>query len=218
MGSGYNESLAVSRGARTRASSRTPIHFWLDVPMYEYDIGCGNRIRTHVFVSRTPLVAAEEHDDFCIVWCDLCEQYRQIDSREPEPMQVSNYPKKQLAITDELIAYEQDKGVIRERIGMTLQAFGFIGNDTELQTFIDKDWSLEPDFNIRVNAGEIKKINAGLRAPDGMSGQPDLCKAGLHEMNIDNIVVKSGRRSCKACHNLRAKEWAAKNRNAKKQS
>lgn len=186
VGSGFNTSIAVSNSARHRASSRTPVHFWLDVPLYEYDIGCGNRDKIHTFCSRTPLIAAEEHDDFIIVWCELCRQYRMIYSREPEPL---NQP----ISNDELISFEQDKGILRERIGLFLQDQGFLSEETEI---------MEAAIQFGVPVREIKKINAGLKAPEGLAGVPDLCKAGLHEMTVDNISLSRGRRQCKACRTL----------------
>lgn len=179
MGSGFNDSLAVGRGARTKASTRTPIHFWLTVPMYEYDLGCGRESHLHTFQTRTPFSETQ------YVWCTGCQEYREVN--------VDNEPLNRPISTDELVAFEQDKGVLRERIALVIQDIGFVENDADIAKLAVK-------FGVPV--GEIKKINAGLRAPEGLSGLPDLCKAGLHEMTIDNIVVNgSGRRNCKACWN-----------------
>lgn len=204
MGSGYNDSLAASRGARTRASTRTPIHFWLTVPMYQYDIGCGTDTRVHIFMSRTPVIAIDDEDS-CVVWCENCQEFRVIDSPEPEPL---NQP----ISNDEKIAFEQDKGLLRERIGLAIQDAGYLESDEKIREFILRDWSLESGFVLQVPNREIKKLNAGLKAPEGLSGQPDLCKAGLHEMTIDNIKIKSGRRSCLACHREKDRQSAARRR------
>lgn len=178
MGSGFNDSLAVGRGARTKASTRTPIHFWLSVPMYEYDLGCGRESHLHTFQTRTGFVSEDE----IVVWCSGCQEYRTVDL-ETEPL---NRP----LSTDEIVAFEQDKGILRERIAMVIQDIGFIDNDADIAKIAVK-------FGVPV--GEIKKINAGLRAPEGLSGLPDLCKAGLHEMTLENIAITRGRRQCKAC-------------------
>lgn len=183
MGAAHNNSLDVGRGARNKASTRTPIHFYLDVPMYEYDLECGTKDRIHTFQSRTPVVAAEEHDDFCILWCDICMEYRKLDSREPEPLN-------KVVTADDLVGFEQDKGILRERIALAIQDMGYVETDEQIA-------KLAVEFGVPV--GEIKKLNAGLRAPDGLSGEPDLCKAGLHEMTIDNIDIVGGYRTCKLC-------------------
>lgn len=174
MGSGYNDSLAVGRGARGKASTRTPVHFYLDVPLYEYDLGCGVNEHLHTFQSRTPM----DNGDF--VWCSGCEAYRKINS-EPLNRPVS---------TDEIVGFEQDKGILRERIAMALQDHGFVNSEEDIASFA-------VEFGVKIS--EIKKINAGLRAPEGLSGLPDMCAKGLHEMTVDNIAISHGRRQCKAC-------------------
>ena len=187
MGAAHNNSLDVGKSARNKASTRTPIHFWLDVPMYEYDIGCGTREHIHTFQSRTPLVPAEEHDDFVIVWCASCQKYQTIDGdnlAEPLNQPVSN---------DEKIAFEQDKGLLRERIAWHVQDLGYLDDDESIMRLA---------IQHGVPVAEIKKINAGLKAPETFNGAADLCAAGLHEMTIDNITVAGGRRRCKACRTL----------------
>lgn len=174
MGSGYNESVAASRSARGKASTRTPIHFYLAVPVYEYDLGCGRNQHLHTFQSRTPM----ENGD--IVWCSGCQEFREI-STEPLNRPIS---------TDEVVAFEQDKGILRERIARFLQDIGFIDNEADVA-------NLAVQFGVPV--AEIKRINAGLKAPEGLSGLPDLCSKGLHEMTPDNISVTRNRRQCKAC-------------------
>jgi len=190
MGSGYNDSLAVSRGARSKASTRTPIHFWLAVPYYEYDLGCGTNAHLHTFQSRTPL----EIED--MVWCSGCQEFREVNS---EPL---NRP----TSTDELVAFEQDKGILRERIARHLQDEGFIDNEAAVA-----EWAVR----YGVPVAEIKRINAGLKAPEGLSGLPDLCSKGLHEMSMENIMVSHGRRQCKACYNIARRANRAAKRKAK---
>jgi len=181
MGSGYNDSLAASRSARTRASTRTPIYFYLDVPKYEYDLGCGRNQHLHTFQTRTPFVEIEEGESVS-VWCTGCQEFREIDPHS-EPL---NRP----TSTDEVVAFEQDKGILRERIALDVQDIGFVENETEVAELAIKHG---------VPVSEIRKINAGLRAPEGLSGLPDMCSKGLHEMTPDNIAVSRGRRQCKAC-------------------
>lgn len=197
MGSGYNPSEAASASARGKASTRTPVHFWLNVPLYEYDLECGTKEHLHTFQSRTPLVAAEEHDTSVIVWCDRCQNYTKVDGREPEPL---NQP----ISNDERIAFEQDKGVLRERIALAVQDAGFLEHDQEI---------MEMAMLYGVPVGEIKRINAGLQAPAGLSGEPDMCKANKHELTPDNIGVDGhNRRYCKACRTAAQKARRAANR------
>jgi hypothetical protein len=194
MGSGYNESEAASNSARGKASTRTPVHFWLDVPYYEYDLECGDKTHLHTFQSRTPITEAEEHDTNAIVWCNRCQNYSMIPiNAEPLNRPVS---------TDELVGFEQDKGILRERIAMAVQDAGFLEDDGSIMEFA---------IMYGVPVAEIKKINAGLRAPEGLSGEPDMCSAGLHEMTMDNISITRGRRQCKACRTI-----AQRNRRASK--
>jgi hypothetical protein len=202
MGSGYNDSLAVSRGARGRAETRSPIHFYLSVPVYQYDLHCGTSERVHLFRSRTPVVAPDFHDDDgnelpSIVWCEYCQMYREI-ALDAEPL---NQP----VTNDEKIAFEQDKGIMRERIAMVIQDMGYLDNDTEI---------MELAIQFGVPVSEIKKMNAGLKAPEGLSGQPDMCAAGLHEMTVDNMKIVNGRRTCLACY--REKDRQAKQRKREK--
>jgi hypothetical protein len=175
MGSGYNESLAASRSARGKADTRTPIHFYLTVPYYEYDLGCGKNAHLHTFQSRTPI----DNGDW--VWCSGCQEFREVTT---EPM---NRP----TSTDEVVAFEQDKGILRYRIALQLQDMGFVDNEADVAV-------LAVEFGVPV--AEIKRINAGLKAPEGLSGLPEMCSKGLHEMTVDNISLNgAGRRNCKAC-------------------
>lgn len=198
MGSGYNQSEATSRSMRSKASTRTPISFWLGVPTYEYDLGCGKNDHLHTYQTRTPLISDDEGTDI-IVYCSGCQEFRVVDpNTEPLNRPIS---------TDEIVAFEQDKGVLRERIARHLQDIGYLDNDADIA-------KMAVEFGVPV--GEIKKINAGLRAPEGTSGSPDMCAKGLHEMTIDNILVKSGRRTCKACYREKDRLAAAARRKAAK--
>ncbi len=189
MGSGHNESLSVGRGARRSASTRTAVHFWNSVPTYQYELPCGD---DHVFRSRTPLTArAHEHadeyvdyEDFVVVWCDRCQKFTVIDDANPEAVSP-------LVSTDEVVAFEQDKGLIRERIGLALMARGLLTNEKQLA-----DMAVE--FGVPVR--EIRKINAGLVAPISKTDEPVMCQAGKHELTVDNTYVNGqGRRGCKKC-------------------
>lgn len=176
MGSGYNTSLAVGRSARRRSSERQPIHFYLDVPIYTYELEC-----LHTFNSRSPMVEnanAADHEEL-LVWCDRCNSYSR-PLPEPVNQSVSN---------DERIAFEQDKGIIRERIARALQAEGFLQTDEDLA-------NAAQHYGIPVL--EIKRINAGLTAAEGNAG-PEMCRAGLHELTPENLVFMKGRRRCRAC-------------------
>jgi hypothetical protein len=194
MGSGYNDSLAVSRGARGKASTRTPIHFYLDVPMYEYDLGCGRSEHLHTFQSRTPFIADDE--ETVMVWCAGCQEFREVKT-DIEPLN-------RLVSTDEITAFEQDKGILRERIALAIQDHGFVENEGDII-------AMAVQFGVKTS--EIKRINAGLRAPEGLSGLPDMCSKGLHEMTTDNIAISHGRRQCKAC-----RTEAQRNRRAAKKA
>ncbi len=197
MGSGYNDSLATGRGARTKASTRTPIHFYLDVPYYEYDLTCGKSQHLHTFQTRTPFIPFNDTDPVT-VWCSGCQEFREV-SPVAEPL---NRP----VSTDEIVAFEQDKGILRERIALAIQDVGFVDNEADIA-------GLAVKYGVPV--AEIKKINAGLKAPDGLSGLLDMCSKGLHEMDTDNLAIDGrGRRYCKACYNIARKA----RRNAKSTS
>lgn len=207
MGSGHNESLSVSRGARGRASTRTAIHFWLDVPLYEYELGCVGY--DHTFLSRTPVLPVEM-DDFVVIWCDRCQEYRVIDSEEPEPdnlidlEKIAHRLKKVVTSLDDAMGFEQDKGILRERIAQAIQDRGYLTTDEDITEFA---------MMYGVPVGEIKKLNAGLTVPDNRSAEPEMCKAGLHEMTLDNIYVNGqGRRGCKVCKSIAQRERRAAKR------
>lgn len=191
MGSGYNGSLSAGRGARRNASTRTAIHFWLDVPYYEYELPCGIN-GDHTYLSRTPVTARAIDDgidyvdieDFCVVWCDRCMNWSVIDDPYPEPL---NRP----TSTDEITAFEQDKGLIRERIAIELQNRGLMTTEEQFA---------KAAVEFGVNVAELRRINAGLVAPASTDNEPIMCKAGLHELTVDNTYVNGqGRRGCKAC-------------------
>lgn len=175
MGSGYNTSLAMGRSARRKSSTRTPFHFYLNVPAYEYELECG-----HSFRSRTPMIANAEENERLLVWCDHCREYM-FPYPDPVNQPVSN---------DEAIAFEQDKGILMERLGIHLQGIGFLQTDADIAITAH-------DFGIPVKA--VKQVNAALNAPEITNGAPDMCQKGLHEMTPANTVFMSGRRRCRAC-------------------
>jgi hypothetical protein len=193
MGSGFNDSLAVGRGARTKASARTPFYFWLSVPVYVYDLECkpGHKFRT-----RAPMFIDPEDAEESTVWCERCQDFVVIPmDAEPSNFLTSMdiYKDKRSGVIKGT-AIEQDNGVLRERIARELQSRGFLENDEAISL-------AAVEFGVPV--AEIKKINAGLMATDsGNADQVDMCRAGLHEMTLDNVSVSRGRRQCKACRNL----------------
>lgn len=192
MGGGYNTSLAAGRAARNRASARTPIFFWLDVPFYTYDLGCGGTVTLHVFRSRTP--AHPVNGEFAF-WCDRCRDYKVFLDIAP-----ANRP----VTADEQVAFEQDKGVMRERIARVLQSRGFLTTDEQIAL-------AAAEFGVPVL--EIKRINLALTAPEGLSGLPDVCRAGRHEMTVDNTVFESnGRRTCRQCRREATRERVRQHR------
>lgn len=201
MGSAHNDSLDVGRSARNRASTRYPIHFYFNVPLYEYDLHCGTAERIHSFQSRTPLLPFLDLDtDYgneteAMVWCSSCREYRVIH-RDEEPLN-------KVVSADDLVAFEQDKGILRERIALAIQDAGFLETDAEIA-------KIAVQFGVPVS--EVKRLNAGLKAPEGLSGEPDMCSAGLHEMTPENIKVANGRRRCLACYRERDKEAKARSR------
>lgn len=185
MGSGYNTSLAIGRSARNKAATRTPVHFYLDVPYYVYELPCKDRATgdPHTFRSRTP---ATSHAGMYHFWCDRCREYREV--RAITALKNVNRPHS----TDELVAFEQDKGIMRERIARELQARGFLESDEEIA-------SAAAEYGVPV--AEIKRLNAGLVAPDGGPAElPEVCRKGLHEMTDSNIKVIGQRRTCLACY------------------
>jgi hypothetical protein len=191
MGAAHNDSLDVGKAARNTASTRYPIHFWFAVPMYEYPLECSTKDRMHTFQSRTPIVPILMDNDSgaeqnAQVLCGICQEYREI-APDVEPLN-------KVVTADEAVAFEQDKGIIRERIALAIQDAGFFENDGQIAEFAVM-------FGVPVS--EIKKINAGLKAPEGLSGEPDMCAANLHELTFDNIVIKGGRRTCKICYKER---------------
>lgn len=217
-GSGYNTSLSVGRSVRRQANSRNSIWFWLDGPFYVYDMGCGPEHKPHEYRSRTPLLVSDEDPDGVIVWCGQCLmfQYLGISAVSPvlsEAMRnrgpLSKEEIRRLRKVAEIslppedffrdkrgrpqgVAIMQDNNVLRERVARELQNRGFVQTDAEIM-------AMAVEFGLPV--AEIKWINAGLAGPDnGVAGQIETCRAGLHEMTLDNILVKSGRRTCKACY------------------
>lgn len=194
MGSGYNTSLAAGRSARGKARTRTPIWFWLDAPLYVYELPCGGTWDTgdqHLFRSRTPATSFGGEYTF---WCERCQQYRSINALTHQPINRDHS-------TDEVVAWEQDKGILRERIGRWLQDRGYLETEAEIAETAARNWAIgDKATPVHVPVTEIRRINVGLTAAPGQDGLPDVCAAGLHEMNPGNTAVESsGRRTCRAC-------------------
>lgn len=204
-GSGYNVSLAAGRAVRRQASSRTSVWFWLEGPFYVYDMGCGPDDNPHEFRSRTPLITSDEDPDGVVVWCGLCIMFRFVQGLEAHPIlnEASGLPPEDL-FRDKRghikgKAIEQDDNILRERVARKLMGRGLATTDEDLS-------HLAVEFGLPV--AEIKRINAGLSSSDSRSAdQVELCRARLHEMTLDNVLVKSGRRTCKICY--REKDRAA---------
>lgn len=187
MGSGYNTSLALGRSARSKAASRTPIHFWLNVPLYRYQLPCSTETSIHEFRSRTPF----EHET--LVYCRWCGDWRDVRGLEPINSPHSN---------DERIAFEQDKGLLRERAAQSMLADGVPETEEAIAEF-----ARENGIPVR----EVKRITAALVAPIPRDAAKfNMCRAGLHELTPDNIKFSRGRRQCKACQNERQKERRAR--------
>lgn len=204
MGSGYNTSLAAGRSARNKAATRTPVHFYLDVPYYVYELPCKDTLtgEPHTFRSRTPATSQGGMYHF---WCTRCREYREVRAITHQP--VNRPHSKPGDGPDEVVGLEQDKGILRERIAKALQGRGFLETDEQIA-------SAAVEFGVPV--AEIKRINAGLVAPEGLSGLPDMCQAGLHEMTTDNTATESsGRRTCRACRLTATRERVARHREAK---
>lgn len=211
-GSGYNVSLAAGRAVRRQASSRTPVWFWLEGPFHVIDMGCGPDTEPHEFRSRTPLLESDEDSEGVLVWCGRCAMFRYIGTVDAHPVldEVTGLPHRDL-FRDKRgklqgVAVEQDDNVLRERAARALQARGFVHSDEDIAEFA-------VEFGLPV--GEVRKINAGLSAPDGGDGSVQLCRAGLHPMSLANIVVKSGRRTCKMCYREADRKAAQARRNRK---
>jgi hypothetical protein len=194
-GSGYNVSLAAGRSVRRHASARTPVWFWLEGPLHVYDMGCGPDTKPHEFRSRTPLLVTEDDPEGLVVWCGQCLMFRYVGVHETLS-EATGLPTEDL-FRDKRgalqgVAIEQDNNVLRERVGRVLQARGFVHTDEEIA-------AMAVEFGLPV--AEIKKINAGLSAPESGDG-PELCRAGLHEMTLNNVYVTEGKRKCRLCRNI----------------
>jgi hypothetical protein len=175
MGSGYNTSLAIGRSTRRQSSERTPIHFYLNVIMYDYELECGHDFRT-----RTPFIENAEEHELLLAWCDLCHDWMPL---YPDPV---NQP----VSNDEAVSLNQDEGILKERAARAMQSAGFLQTDEDLARVASEHG---------ISVKEIRKINAGLTAPEGLSGLPEMCRAGTHELIGDNLIFRHGRRACRAC-------------------
>lgn len=197
-GSGYNASLVAGGSARRHASMRTPIWYWLEGPFHLVDMGCGPENQPHMYRSRTPLLEFDEDPDGVVVWCGLCSTFRYLGATDAHPIldEVTSLPHEDLYLDKRGrhrgVAIEQDNNVLRERVARELQGRGFVHTEEEIA-------AVAVEFGLPV--AEVKKINAGLSAPE--TGEIELCRSGRHEMTLDNVLVKSGRRTCKLCYRER---------------
>lgn len=208
-GSGYNVSLAAGRAVRRQASARTSVWFWLEGPFYVYDMGCGPDSKPHEFRSRTPLVTCDEDPQGVIVWCGQCLMFRYVEGLEAHPiLNAAGMPPEDL-FQDKRgnikgKAAEQDSNVLRERVARELMARGFVHTDEGIS-------EIAVQFGLPIS--EVKKINAGLAAPEqGSFNHTEMCRSGLHEMTLDNVKVSNGRRQCRACYRERDRQAKARSR------
>lgn len=205
-GSGYNVSLAAGRSVRREAGSRTPVWFWLDGPFYVIDMGCGPDDKPHEYRSRTPLLATEDDPEGLIVWCGQCLMFRYVGERDAHPalLVATGLPPEDMFENTrgqlQGVAVRQDDNVLRERVARELQNRGFVDTDEQIA-------AMAVEFGLPV--AEIKRINAGLSASDNRAaGQIETCRAGTHLLTLDNILVKGGRRTCKACYREKDRQAA----------
>lgn len=191
-----NPSLAVGRAARDKASTRTPVQFYLDVPTYVYDLSCKDLEtgESHLFRSRTPATPMGGMYHF---WCERCREYQSVRAISHQPI---NRPHS----TDELVALEQDQAILRERIAREILARGFLETEEGLAEVAD-------EFGVPVR--EVRIVSASLAAPD----LPTVCRAGLHELGPGNLEFESnGRRTCRACRLETTRERVARYRERKR--
>lgn len=213
MASGYNTSLAAGKTARGKARTRTPVFYWLDVPMYVYELPCGTENDQHLFRSRTP---ATTFDGQYVFWCDRCREYRSINA-------LTHPPVNRMVTGDEQVRWKQDRGILQERVGRYLNDRGYLSTDEEIAEVAARNWTLDKDGNsidppTYMTTKEIRRINAALEPAPGDDGLPDVCQAGLHEMTPDNIrATRTGRR-CQACYLTAKRESAQRTRQRTKMS
>ncbi len=232
-GSGFNVSLAAGRTVRRQAGTRTAIWFWLEGPFYVYDMGCGPEDKPHEYRTRTPLLISEEDDpDGVVVWCGQCLMFQYLNAGSVNPVlkamdtgPLSKREVERLRKAAEIslppedvyrdkrgklqgVAIEQDNNLLRERVARELQNRGFVHTEEEIA-------AVAVQFGLPVS--EIRKINAGLSGTDhGAANAVEVCRAGLHEMTLDNVMVAHGRRKCRRCVNTArnkrrkaAQDWRA---------
>jgi hypothetical protein len=190
MGSGFNHSLASGRAARRKATVTTAAQYWLDVPVYVYSLPCGE---THEFRSRTP---ATSFDGFYFFWCERCKMIRAVRAIDHQPY---NRPHS----TDEIVAFEQDKGIIRERLARFIQHSGFLETEEQLA---------QTAALYGVPVSEVRRINAGMVPKAVYLPTVELCKARKHEMVENNWDFVNGRKTCKACRRERQRARRAANK------
>ncbi len=189
-GAGYNPSLSVGRAARSKASTRTPVHFWLDVPLYKIDLPCG-----HAFLSRTPLDHGQLAIAFEPLYCARCRDYKMVN--------VMTTPVVQPRPTDELTNLEQDKGVLRERAAIWLARNAA------------KAWTPEGEAALMEEAmvlfgltqTDARRIFVGVvQSESGPSASLAMCRAGLHPLTPDNVDIVGKYRTCKECRRIKQRE------------
>jgi hypothetical protein len=198
-GAGYNPSLSAGRAARSKATTRTPVHFWLDVPLYRIHLPCldeAGESLGHVFLSRTPL--PEDLPDAVTaqpLYCGLCRLDRWVI---PAGTAVE-WPKP----TDEQTNLEQDRGIMKERAAIWLARNAARAWDAEGEASLME----EATDLFGLTMTEVRRLFAGIVQSDaGPSASLAKCRAGLHWLTPGNIDIVGKYRTCKACR--RAKQQA----------
>lgn len=193
-GKKYNPSLSVMRAAREKATTRTPSHFYTDVPMYVVELPCQSTFdnQPHTFRSRTlpwELPAFVGH--FVPLWCDRCKVNRWVSPL----VQPLNWPDKHP--TDQIVAAAQDKGILRERCAMWMARHAWRAWDEAGEA----DLYEEAIRRFGVTMTEARRLFNGIVRPQGVGPAPDMCRAGKHEMTDDNTLIQATGRRCRACYN-----------------
>jgi hypothetical protein len=190
-GSGYNLSLSVGRAARGKATTRTPVHFYLDVPLYTYELPCVDTLgNPHTFRSRTPI---GNDPRFYPLWCERCQVYQHVN-----PVTVAVEPPPS---TDEPVSLAQDKGIMRERVSSWLGRNAYLAADAEGEAGM----YAEAQIRFGLSLAETRRLFAGITMPASRSDSPDKCRAGTHLLTEDNIMPGYGGRGrqCRTCFNER---------------
>ena len=126
------------------------------------------------------------------VYCRWCGDWVNVEGLTPINSPHSN---------DERIAFEQDKGILRERAAMLMLSDGVPETEEAIAEFVSVHG---------IPVREVRKITAALVAPVPRNTQEfNMCRAGKHELTPDNVLFTRGRRQCKACHNEKRRERKA---------